>query len=165
MPNFNFSLLLLFYYAQHQKCVFCHFERLTLIWLKKSWSLKSKCWCRKNNLCSLCFVAGHQLQILAARWQHNYQPSAFCNYEALGLILARITYCRQHWICSKNGLFFADAIAQWIRMPLLCCGRGSNPKHNIYTCFNLYLNCQCKKDENKQKEAEIWHHLKNCFAF
>ena len=37
---------------------------------------------------------------------------------------------------------------------------GSNPKHTIYTFFNLYCDCNEKKNENKQKEAGIGPFLK-----
>ena len=47
------------------------------------------------------------------------------------------------------------AIAQWIRLRLLSCVPGLNPKHTIYasTICSHYLSLRWEEDENKQKGA------------
>ena len=58
----------------------------------------------------------------------------------------------REWPIKKS--WQVAAIAPWFRLRLP--SPGSNPKHAFYAFFNLYWNCNEKKNENKQKRGRDW---------
>ena len=61
------------------------------------------------------------------------------------------------YCAGKTILASVTARAQWIRQHISTCGPGLNPEHNIYTFYNLYLNCDLKRTKIIKKMAGLVH--------